>query len=188
MISLAAAGVCWLLVMAVVAGATPPWYRPPQPLPRERRGPLIICPPGPSLTRPPYPDPYEPSGPLSGPSGAPRSPYGYPSDPFGPPGGFPSHGHLPSFPAASPAQQQVLDSPGGARVQRVPANLDLPLMKQVVQNSAENQAISPFVMSSLMTQVWLGARGDTKDQVNTSELPTCSNGHQTESVVHTPVR
>ena len=48
----------------------------------------------------------------------------------------------------------------------VPADLNMPLMKQVVQNSAENQAISPFVMSSLMTQVWLGARGDTKDQVN----------------------
>lgn len=47
----------------------------------------------------------------------------------------------------------------------VPSALDMSLLQQVVQDPAENQAISPFVMSSLMTQVFLGAAGSTRDEM-----------------------
>nr|QTP96555.1 adult cement protein 12 [Chelonibia testudinaria] len=47
----------------------------------------------------------------------------------------------------------------------IPTGLDLKLMKTVTTGLAKNQAISPFVMSSLMTQVWLGARGATRREM-----------------------
>nr|QTP96554.1 adult cement protein 21 [Chelonibia testudinaria] len=47
----------------------------------------------------------------------------------------------------------------------VPTGLDMKLMKTVTQGLGENQAISPFVMSTLMTQVWLGARGATRREM-----------------------
>ncbi|XP_037088781.1 ovalbumin-related protein X-like [Pollicipes pollicipes] len=47
----------------------------------------------------------------------------------------------------------------------VPNGLDLKLLKALTTDLSKNQAIAPFVMSSLMTQVWLGARGDTRDEV-----------------------
>ncbi|XP_043192779.1 leukocyte elastase inhibitor A-like isoform X1 [Amphibalanus amphitrite] len=47
----------------------------------------------------------------------------------------------------------------------VPTALDLPLLQELVADPAENQAVSPFVMSSLMTQVCLGAGGTTRDEM-----------------------
>nr|QTP96556.1 adult cement protein 14 [Chelonibia testudinaria] len=43
----------------------------------------------------------------------------------------------------------------------IPTGLDLKLMKAVTTKLNKNEAISPFVMSSLMTQVLVGARGVT---------------------------
>ena len=47
----------------------------------------------------------------------------------------------------------------------VPSALDLKLMKEVTVNLGENHAISPFVMSTLMSQVWLATNGSTRDEV-----------------------
>ena len=47
----------------------------------------------------------------------------------------------------------------------VPKGLDLKLMKAVTTNLSKNEAISPFVMSTLMSQVWLAANGSTRDEV-----------------------
>ena len=47
----------------------------------------------------------------------------------------------------------------------VPTGLDMPLLQALVTDLGENEAISPFVMSSLMTQVYLGAAGTTRDEV-----------------------
>ena len=48
----------------------------------------------------------------------------------------------------------------------VPRDLDLKLMKELTTDLSKNEAISPFVMSTLMTQVWLGANGTTRDEVS----------------------
>ncbi|XP_037090324.1 serpin B6-like [Pollicipes pollicipes] len=47
----------------------------------------------------------------------------------------------------------------------VPNGLDLKLLKALTTDLSKNQAIAPFVMSTLMTQVWLGARGDTRNEI-----------------------
>ena len=47
----------------------------------------------------------------------------------------------------------------------VPTALDLKLMKQVTTNLSTNDAIAPFVMSTLMTQVWLATNGTTRAEV-----------------------
>ena len=47
----------------------------------------------------------------------------------------------------------------------VPTTLDLALMKQLVTDLGRNEAISPYVMSTLMTQAWLGANGTTRTEV-----------------------
>lgn len=47
----------------------------------------------------------------------------------------------------------------------VPSGLDLALLQQVTDSLYENQAISPYVLSSLMTQVYLGTAGDTRDEM-----------------------
>ncbi|KAF0290495.1 Neuroserpin [Amphibalanus amphitrite] len=47
----------------------------------------------------------------------------------------------------------------------VPSALDLKLMKEVTVNLGENHAISPFVMSTLMSQVWLATNGSTRDEI-----------------------
>ncbi|XP_037089160.1 serine protease inhibitor 42Dd-like isoform X2 [Pollicipes pollicipes] len=49
----------------------------------------------------------------------------------------------------------------------VPNGLDLRLLKAFTTDLSKNQAIAPFAMSTLMTQVWLGARGDTRHEVAT---------------------
>ena len=48
----------------------------------------------------------------------------------------------------------------------VPRNLDLKLVKELTADLSQNQAVSPFVMSTLMTQLWMGANGTTRDEVN----------------------
>ncbi|XP_037089379.1 serpin B6-like [Pollicipes pollicipes] len=47
----------------------------------------------------------------------------------------------------------------------VPTGLDLKLLKALTSSLNKNQAVAPFVISSLMTQVWLGARGDTRNEM-----------------------
>ena len=65
----------------------------------------------------------------------------------------------------------VPTEPPAGPLKQVPTALDLPLMQQVTKNITDNQAISPFVMSSLMTQLYVGARGLTRDEVSLSHFP-----------------
>ena len=68
----------------------------------------------------------------------------------------------------------VPTEPPSGPLRQVPTALDLPLMQQVTRNITDNQAISPFVMSSLMTQLYVGARGPTRDEVSLSHSPFIS--------------
>ena len=47
----------------------------------------------------------------------------------------------------------------------IPNGLDLNLLKQLTSDLSANQAISPFILSSVMTQMWLAASGGTRDEV-----------------------
>ncbi|XP_037090089.1 serpin B9-like [Pollicipes pollicipes] len=48
---------------------------------------------------------------------------------------------------------------------KVPDGLDLKLLKALTTDLSKNQAIAPFVMSTLVTQVWLGAVGDARNEI-----------------------
>ncbi|XP_043208304.1 leukocyte elastase inhibitor-like isoform X1 [Amphibalanus amphitrite] len=50
----------------------------------------------------------------------------------------------------------------------VPRDLDLKLLKELTTDLGKNEAISPFVMSTLMTQVWLAANGTTRDEMTSA--------------------
>ena len=54
----------------------------------------------------------------------------------------------------------------------LPTKLDMPLLKEMVaKKPLQNHVTSPFLISMLMSQVWLGARGTTRDEVGTKS--TC---------------
>ncbi|XP_037093428.1 leukocyte elastase inhibitor-like [Pollicipes pollicipes] len=56
----------------------------------------------------------------------------------------------------------LLATLGGACV---PTDLDMKLLKEVTSGPVANHVISPFLMSLLMSQVWLGARGATRAEM-----------------------
>ena len=43
--------------------------------------------------------------------------------------------------------------------------LDLRLMKQVTNDIGKNEAISPFLITKVMSQIWLATNGTTRDEV-----------------------
>ncbi|XP_043208303.1 intracellular coagulation inhibitor 1-like [Amphibalanus amphitrite] len=61
----------------------------------------------------------------------------------------------------------LLASTGGCYVQPtgVLNGLDLKLLKAVTSDLSTNRPVSPFVMSTLLSQVWLGARGVTRSEM-----------------------
>ncbi|XP_043208302.1 serpin B6-like [Amphibalanus amphitrite] len=61
----------------------------------------------------------------------------------------------------------LLASTGGCYVQPtgVLNGLDLKLLKAVTSDLSANRPVSPFVMSTLLSQVWLGARGVTRSEM-----------------------
>ncbi|XP_037089999.1 serpin B8-like [Pollicipes pollicipes] len=56
----------------------------------------------------------------------------------------------------------LLATLGGASV---PTGLDMKLLREVTSNPMNNHVISPFLMSLLMSQVWLGAEGTTRAEM-----------------------
>ncbi|XP_037089552.1 leukocyte elastase inhibitor-like [Pollicipes pollicipes] len=65
-------------------------------------------------------------------------------------------------PCAWLAPLLLLATLGGACV---PTGLDMKLLKEVTSGPVDNHVISPFLMSLLMSQVWLGAEGTTRAEV-----------------------
>jgi len=47
----------------------------------------------------------------------------------------------------------------------VPHDLDLNLLQEVTTDRDSNQAISPFLLSNVLSQLWLGASGNTQDEI-----------------------
>ncbi|KAF0303434.1 Serine proteinase inhibitor 2.4 [Amphibalanus amphitrite] len=60
----------------------------------------------------------------------------------------------------------VMTSPAQADI---PDGLGLRLLAQLTPDLSQNQAISPFVISSLLTQIWLAAAGKTRKETNGAE-------------------
>ncbi|XP_043228478.1 neuroserpin-like [Amphibalanus amphitrite] len=50
----------------------------------------------------------------------------------------------------------------------VPNGLDLKLVKELTKDLGKNQAVSPFVVSTLMSQVWLSAGGSARREITSA--------------------
>ncbi|KAF0314336.1 Ovalbumin-related protein Y [Amphibalanus amphitrite] len=57
------------------------------------------------------------------------------------------------------------NSSAGSRPGPVPSGMDLKVLKELTADLRRNQAISPFVISVTMSQVWLAADGITRNEV-----------------------
>ncbi|XP_043198316.1 heterochromatin-associated protein MENT-like [Amphibalanus amphitrite] len=57
------------------------------------------------------------------------------------------------------------NSSAGSRPGPVPSGMDLKVLKELTADLRRNQAISPFVISVTMSQVWLAADGITRNEI-----------------------
>ena len=68
------------------------------------------------------------------------------------------------------AKRSSANSTASTRPTPVPSGMDMKVLKELTSDLGRNQAISPFVVSEMMSKVWLAAEGISRNEVRSGEL------------------